>query len=175
VPDRDPAAEQRALAQLERVASVARARGLVAREPAPPTSKPAPTSSPASPSGSAPSPSSTPSLRSALRTKPTITGNLDVRRRTGAGFALTWDAVPAVVAWEVRLSERPDARSDYRELDVVELPSSATTVELPLGDRPFRVNVLGRGRDGRLVRRALVTGLTSDTWNDRWQRRASAS
>jgi hypothetical protein len=159
----DERAAQRALGQLERVVAVHRARTLVAREPA----------GPAAPAA-APTPG--PSLRSALRTKPTITGNLDVRReRHAETYALSWDGLPAVVGWEVRLSERPDARSDYRELETLELPPASTTVELPLADRPFRVNILGRGRDGRLVRRALISGLTGDAWDERWQRRASAS
>lgn len=162
VPGDNPAAERQALAQLERVAAVDRARALVAREaaPAPPAAAPPPA----------------PSLRSALRTKPTISGNLDVRRAPGADpLTLVWDAVPAVVAWEVRLSERPDARSDYCELEIRELPAGTTAVDLPLADRPFRVNILGRARDGRLARRALISGLTREAWDERWQRRASAS
>jgi hypothetical protein len=37
------------------------------------------------------------------------------------------------------------------------------------------MHLLGRANDGRLVRRAIVSALTVDNWNDRWQRRASAS
>jgi hypothetical protein len=37
------------------------------------------------------------------------------------------------------------------------------------------VHVLGRTRDGRLLRRAVISGLTAENWRDRWQRRASAS
>jgi hypothetical protein len=48
-------------------------------------------------------------------------------------------------------------------------------VEVPLGELPLRVHVLGHARDGRLVRRALISALTRDTWGDRWQQRASAS
>jgi hypothetical protein len=48
-------------------------------------------------------------------------------------------------------------------------------VELALSDLPRRVHILGRARDGRLVRRAIVSALTKDNWDDRWQRRASAS
>jgi hypothetical protein len=114
-------------------------------------------------------------LRAALRTRPTIVGNLDVRRESRDAFVLAWDALPAVLDWEVRFSERADARSDYRELAVHELPAATTRIELPLGDRPFRVNVVGRGRGGRAVRRALLSGLTRETWGDRWQRRATAS
>jgi hypothetical protein len=157
----DDAGRRRALAQLERVAAVHRARTLVERPAGPPAPKPA----------SAPLPGR--SLRAALRTKPTIVGNLEVRREDG--FALAWDAVPAVAAWEVRFSERADARSDYRELEALDLPAQTTRVEVPLGDRLFRVNVIGRSRDGRPVRRALVSALTRETWADRWQRRATAS
>jgi hypothetical protein len=152
------AGERRALQQLDRVVAVARARARLAREATPP---------------SPPPPMARPS-RLALQTKPTITGNLDLRRGA-APFTLVWDARHGVVHWEVRLSERPDARSEYREVEVRELAAAETSVELPLGDNPFRVNVLGRGRDGRLLSRALLSGLTRATWGDRWQRRATAS
>jgi hypothetical protein len=83
--------------------------------------------------------------------------------------------VPAVASWEVRISERPDPRADYVVQETLTLPAATTSVGLPLGDVPLRVHVLGRSRDGRLVRRALISALTRETWSDRWQRRASAS
>ena len=33
------------------------------------------------------------------------------------------------------------------------------------------VTVVGRSRNGRLVRRAVISGLTRDNWHDRWQKR----
>jgi hypothetical protein len=146
--------DAQALERLERVLSVHRARSLV--EP-----PPAPTPAPRAP------------LRAALRTKPTINANMELRREPG--FAVAWDAVPSVTAWEVRISERPDVRADYVVRETRQLEPGVTRVELPLGDQPVRLHVLGRSRDGRLVRRAVVSGLTRDGWNDRWQRRASAS
>jgi hypothetical protein len=98
---------------------------------------------------------------------------MDVRR--GDGATLTWTREPKVTAWELRISERPDPRGDYAVRETGELPGEATSLELPLGDVPLRVHLLGRDRGGRLVRRAIVSGLTRDTWRDRWQRRASAS
>lgn len=146
-----------ALTTLERIASVARARGTLA-EPA------------------APAPVRARPLRAALRTRPTLNANMDVRRERREGsFLLAWDAAPAVVGWEVRISERPDLRSEYAVRETRELPAGATSVELPLGDLPLRVHVLGRTRDGRLLRRAVASGLTRDGWDDRWQRRASAA
>jgi hypothetical protein len=56
-----------------------------------------------------------------------------------------------------------------------ELGAGETSAEVPLGPQPLRVHVLGRTRDGRLLRRAVISGLTEDNWRDRWQRRASAS
>jgi hypothetical protein len=101
---------------------------------------------------------------------------MEVRRETRDGaFLLAWDAVPSVASWEVRISERKDPRSDYVVRDLQTLPASQTTVELPLGDRGLRVHLLGRGRDGRLIQRAVISALTRDGWNERWQRRASAS
>jgi hypothetical protein len=136
------------LAQLRAIASVHRARAAVAREV------------------------SRPSLRTALlRAKPTITGSLDVRRGEGDAFRLEWDPMPAVTEWEVRFSERPDARSDYVERSVSVLAADETSVEVPLRENAVRVTILGRGR-GRLHRRASISGLTRDGWSSRWQRRA---
>jgi hypothetical protein len=149
----DSAALKRAREALRSIASVHRARAAVAREPRPVTA----------PRG--------PAL---LRTKPTITGSLDVRRGGGVAFRLVWDAVPAVSEWEVRFSERPDVRSDYVERESLVLAAGETSVELPLADNAFRVTILGRGR-GKLQRRALISGLTRENWRDRWQRRATAS
>jgi hypothetical protein len=98
---------------------------------------------------------------------------MDVRR--GAGDTLMWPAERAVATWELRISERPDPRGDYEVRESGELPGDATSVELPLGDVPLRIHLLGRDRSGRLVRRAIVSGLTRETWGERWQRRASAS
>ena len=46
-----------------------------------------------------------------------------------------------------------------------------SSVDLPLDDRPLRVHVVGRTQGGRLLRRAVVSGLTREGWNDRWNRR----
>ena len=88
---------------------------------------------------------------------------------------LAWTREPKVAAWEVRISERPDVRGDYVVRDELSLKGDATSVELPLGDHPLRVHLLGRDRGGRLVRRAIVSALTRDSWSTRWERRASAS
>jgi hypothetical protein len=88
---------------------------------------------------------------------------------------LTWAREPKVTAWELRISARPDPRGEYEVRETGELAGDATGVELPLGDTPLRVHLLGRDRGGRLVRRAIVSGLTRETWADRWQRRGSAS
>jgi hypothetical protein len=144
-----------ALRRLERVGAVQRARASVA----------SPEAAPASPTP--------PPRRALLRTRPTITGNMDVRR--GNGDALAWRAEPSVVAWELRISERPDPRGDYELRESGELPGEATSVEVPLGEAPLRIHLLGRDRSGRLARRAIVSGLTRETWSERWQRRGSAS
>jgi len=143
-----------ALRRLERIGAVHRARAAVA------PARPAPAARVAS-------------RRPLLKTRPTVTGNMDVRR--GEGTALAWTREPKVAAWEARISERPDPRSDYEVRETAELPADATSLELPLGDTPLRVHLLGRDRGGRLVRRAIVSGLTRETWAERWQRRASAS
>jgi hypothetical protein len=151
-------AEAEVRRQLQTIASIQRARALLARE--------------------APSPKpGAPPLRRPIvfRTKPTITGTLDVRREKGRSFRLAWDTVPAVTEWEVRFSERQDQRSDYVESATLVLTGGETSVEVPLGDSPFRVTIIGRGRGRRLQRRALISGLTRNGWGEPWQRRASAS
>jgi hypothetical protein len=145
--------QREALRRLERVGAVHRARTSVAPAPAAPA--------PAAPR---------PAL---LRSRATVSGNMDVRR--GEGAMLTWAREPKVTAWELRISARPDPRGEYEVRETGELAGDATGVELPLGDTPLRVHLLGRDRGGRLVRRAIVSGLTRETWADRWQRRGSAS
>lgn len=150
------AAERDALDRLERIGAVHRARASVAAKPEP-----------------AAAAAALPGRRALLRTKPTITGNMDVRR--GEGDVLVWPRERSVVSWELRISERPDPRGDYEVRESGELPGEATEVELPLGEVPLRVHLLGRDRGGRLVRRAILSGINRDTWAERWQRRASAS
>jgi hypothetical protein len=152
-------AEQRALQQLERVVAVHRARARIANPPsAPPPRAPLPP------------------RRAAIRPRPTIGGNMEVRRQAaGDTVTFSWDAAKAVAGWEVRFSERADARADYVVRDTLTLPPDTTSIEVPLGEHPLRVHLLGRSRDGRLLRRAIVSALTRENWNDRWQRRASAS
>jgi len=150
----DAVAEQKALQQLERVLSIHRARGTLARKPAQPAVAP---------------------IRR-LRARPTITGNMDVRRVTrGDAFVLDWDGAAGVAQWELRISERPDARQDYAVKATFSHSPAETSIELPLGELPLRVHLLGRSRDGRLIRRAVISGLTRESWGERWQRRASAS
>ena len=152
-------AQERALQQLERLRAVRRARTLVDREPAPPPD-----------AGRAPAPSR------AFRTRPTITGNMDVRRGGDAGAAtLSWDKAAGVTSWDVRVSRRPSARAAYAAEEERSLPASETTVALELQELPIRVHLLGRGSAGQLLQRALISGLTRDNWNERWQRRATAS
>ncbi len=140
--------EEDALRRLARVVAVHRARSRFVEPPPPePAARPV----------------------RVLGTRPTISGSLDVRR-TG-DFVLEWNAARDVASWEVRIAERPDIRRDYVERDGRELPGSATQLELPLGDNPMRVRIVGKDTRGRLVRRAVLTGVTRETWNDRWQRR----
>lgn len=158
-------AERAALEAIERVAAVHRAYRRLAQPAEPPRS-----SAPAS------RPSATPRRLGGLRPRATVTGTLDVRRSERDGRpVLEWSRVPAVRTWEVRLAEKRDVRADYALTETVVLPPETTSVEIPLGDRPLRVSVIGQARDGRPLRRALVAGLTVESWPGRWERRATAS
>jgi hypothetical protein len=154
--ERDRDQEARALKQLRVLASVQRARARVtpaSDEGAKPTRRPA-----------------------ALRERPTITGNMEVTRGTdGRAFVLRWEAAPDVLEWVVRVSERHGPRGGYVVREERQLPAGATSVEVPLGASALRVHLLGRGRGGRLVRRAVMSPLTRESWGERWQRRASAA
>jgi hypothetical protein len=157
--------QKRAVEQVRRVVAIQRARALLAREPAPPPARRAPAFRGARPPA-----------RPALRSRPTITGNMDVRS-TGSAEQLTlsWKPVPRVAEWEVRISERPDPRSEYDVLEARTLAPETTAVDVELGPNARRVHILGRTRGGQLLARAIVSGLTSESWDERWQRRASAS
>jgi hypothetical protein len=144
----------RALEQRERLLAVARARRALTR--------PAPAAPPA------------PARRREYRARPTIAANMAVRARaTGQTVTLEWPPAPGVTSWEARISERPDPRSTYVERELRSI--GAPRLELQLTDLPLRIHLLGRGTSGRLVQRAVISGLTGSNWNQRWQQRASAS
>ena len=154
VPTHD--AEQ-ALEQLNRLLAVHRARrSLNAAPPKPPAA------------------AARTARRTGYKAKPTIAANMTVRaKETGDTVTLEWQAVPGVAAWEARLSERPDARSDYVERETRDL--EGTSLELSLTESPKRIHLLGRNSAGRLLQRAVISGLTAENWDQRWQQRASAS
>jgi len=92
------AAERAARSQLERLVGVQKAKKRLGAEQVAPsaTARPAP------------------ALPGRLQTRPTITGNMDVRRGEEAGeLSLSWQAEAAVSSWEVRFSERPRPGADY--------------------------------------------------------------
>ena len=109
---------EHALAQLRRLLSVHRARALLVDRPAP-----------------SPSP-----RRPAYRARPTIAANVAVRaRRIGDMVTLEWDPAPGVASWEARLSERPDARSDYVERETLTLEGPRLELRLPSSRRGCNV------------------------------------
>ena len=146
------AVDPRALGQLRRLLAVHRAKRSLAQ----------PVAAPPRPA------------RVAYRAKPTISANMSVRAgAAGDGVALEWPAGAGVRTWEVRLGERRDARSPYVDRETITL--DAPRLELPLTDLPQRVSITGRNAAGRIVQRALVSGLTRANWSQKWQQRASAS
>jgi hypothetical protein len=146
-------AEREALRQLEQVGAVHRARRAVARPVAPPP---------------APAP-----RKPLFVTKPTISGTMDVRR--AREHVLEWTPLRTVEQWEVRISERPSVRGDYVVRSEQTLPASTSELALDLGEKPMRIHLLGRGRGGKLVQRAVISGLTEAGWSTRWEKRATAS
>lgn len=145
----------RALAQLNRLLAVARAKRSLRTPPKPAqTPKPRP--------------------REVYRAKPTIAANMSVRaRENGDTVVLEWDAIRGVGNWDARIADRPDARSPYT--DRATLALDQPRLELGLDDLPKRVSITGRNAGGRIVQRAVISGLTSANWRQKWQQRASAS
>ncbi len=121
-------------------------------------------------------PPARPVRRLALQPSATIVGNMAVRKQpTANGLELSWDVAANVVEWRVRVSARPDPRRDYVEGEVVTLPGGATSLEVELDEHPRRIQLYGHARDGRIVRRAVVSALTSGNSDAQWKRQATAS
>lgn len=151
------AVEPKALPQLRRLLAVHRAKRTLG---APPLQAPPPQRPRATPP--------------AYRAKPTIAANMAVRARAhGEAVLLEWDAPRGVGSWELRLGERRDARSPYVDRETTQLDEPR--IELELSELPLRVSIVGRNASGRIVQRALVSGLTRSNWGQKWQQRASAS
>jgi hypothetical protein len=146
--------EREALAQLGQVMAIARLR---LRDEPPDTDRPAPP----------------PKL--AMRQRPTIVANMAVEKQEAdGGLTLSWQPVPGVGEWTVRVEERRDDRSSYEAVETLTLPGPTTATTVTLGERSRRVTLIGRRRDGRVLRRALISALTAESWREQWQRKPSA-
>lgn len=126
----------------------------------------------------APAPSAPPGRqvrRLALQPSVTIVGNMSVRKKPAAqGLELSWDAASNVTEWRLRVSVRPDPRQEYVEGEVVTLPPASTSFTVALDERPRRIQLYGHARDGRIVRRAVISALTSGNSGAQWKRQATA-
>ena len=147
-------AESTALAALRAIVASARPAATPAPQPPPPR----------------------PVRRLALQPSATIVGNIAVRKKPAAqGLELSWDAAANVTEWRVRVSVRPDPRQDYVEGEVVILPIAATSLAVELDEHPRRIQLYGHARDGRIVRRAVISALTSGNSGTQWKRQATSS
>lgn len=121
-------------------------------------------------------PTPRPIRRLTLQPSATIVGNMAVRKKsTGDGIELAWDVAPGVTEWTIRVSVRPDPRQDYVEGELLTLPLAAARFEVALDELPRRIQLYGLARDGRIVRRAVVSALTSGNSSAQWKRQATAS
>ena len=128
------------------------------------------------PTKPAASPTPRPVRRLTLQPSATIVGNMAVRKKpTSDGVELSWDPVPAVTEWTIRVSVRPDPRQDYVEGELLTLASATVRFDVELDDLPRRIQLYGLARDGRIVRRAVVSALTSGNSSTQWKRQATAS
>jgi len=117
-----------------------------------------------------------PIRRLALQPSATIVGNMAVRKKpTGDGVQLSWDTAQNVTEWTIRVGVRPDPREDYVEGDVLTLAPSTSRFDVALDELPRRIQLYGLARDGRIVRRAVISALTSGNSGAKWKRQATAS
>jgi len=117
-----------------------------------------------------------PVRRLVLQPSATIVGNMAVRKKpAGRGLELTWDTAANVTEWRVRVSVRPDPRQDYVEGEIVTLPAATNSFAVELDEHPRRIQLYGHARDGRIVRRAVISALTSGNSGAQWRRQATAS
>ncbi len=120
-------------------------------------------------------PPARPVRRLALQPSATMAGNMVVRKkRTGPGLELSWDRVPAVAEWTLRVSTRPDPRQDYVDGEPIALPAATLSFEISLDEVPRRIQLYGHARDGRIVRRAVISALTSGNSGAQWKRQSTA-
>ena len=105
---RQQADATRPLKQLERVLSIHRARGALAREPEPPPAPRAP--------------------RGVSRAADDHREHGGAPRAAREGSTLSWDTTPSIAQWEVRISGRPDARRDYAVRETLNLPADGNDV-----------------------------------------------
>jgi len=116
-----------------------------------------------------------PVRRLALQPSATIVGNMAVRKRPdGKRLELSWDPVPNVTLWKLRVSVRPDPRGDYVEGELVTLAAEVTSFAVELDEQPRRVQLYGHAQGGRVVRRAVLSALTSGNSGAQLKRQASA-
>ena len=121
-------------------------------------------------------PPARPIRRLALQPSATIVGNMAVRKQpTERGLELAWDAAPQVIEWVLRVSVRPDPRQDYVEGEAETLPATTRSYEIELDDHPRRIQLYGHARGGKIVRRAVISALTSGNSGAQWKRQATAS
>ena len=117
-----------------------------------------------------------PIRRLALQPSATIVGNMTVRKQpTERGLELAWDAAPQVIEWVLRVSVRSDPRQDYVDGEAETLPATTRSYEVELDDHPRRIQLYGHARGGKIVRRAVISALTSGNSSAQWKRQATAS
>jgi hypothetical protein len=117
-----------------------------------------------------------PVRRLALQSSATIVGTMAVRKQqVDGGLELSWDTAPAIVEWRLRLARRPDPRRPYVDDDSETLRAGTTSFVIALDEVPRRVQITGRARDGRVMRRAVISGLTRENGGAQWKRQSTAS
>ena len=120
--------------------------------------------------------STTPPRRMTLQPAATIVGTLPIRKaRLAVGVELSWDPEAKVNEWQVRIGTRPDPRQPYRDGEPTTLAAGTTSYTVTLDETPRRIQITGHARDGRVIRRATISALTSGNSGAQWKQQATAS
>lgn len=112
-----------------------------------------------------------------LRVKARVSGSLLIEKRTLAeGFQLSWRSSSPIKRWSVQVACKEERERDYRQPTERQFDGSERQLVLQLDPALlYRIQVVGRSASGRAIERALIISATAENWEERWERRASAS
>ena len=92
------------------------------------------------------------------------------------GLELAWDAAPQVIEWVAARERRGPIRArTTSRARLRRCPAGTRSYEVELDEHPRRIQLYGHARGGKIVRRAVISALTSGNSGAQWKRQATAS